>query len=171
MKIRKAALNYLNDRKDTHTKIKHIKYETLKCQEYLVSSMFSNTDINTLFSLRSRMIDCKVNFRNKHQDNNLKCQFCNTDSDDSQEHMLDCVSLGKRLEGKTVAKEKIRYEDLFKDVEKQKQITQIYIELLEIRNKLQEEDQCQTLDPSTDPSVLKNSFDLRTSIDNYSFGK
>ena len=73
MKIRKAALNYLNDRKDTHTKIKHIKYETLKCQEYLISSMFSNTDINTLFSLRSRMIDCKVNFRNKHQDNNLKC--------------------------------------------------------------------------------------------------
>ena len=106
MKVRKAALKFLNDLKETHTKIKHIKYETLKCQEYLISPMFSNTDINTLFSLRSRMIDCKMNFKNKNKDNNLKCKFCNTDSDDSQEHMLDCVSLGKRLEGKTIVKEK-----------------------------------------------------------------
>ena len=35
--------------------------------------MFSNTDVNTLFSLRSRMIECKVNFKSKHQNNNLKC--------------------------------------------------------------------------------------------------
>ena len=48
MKIRKSALRYLNELKNTHTKIKHIKYETLKCQEYLISPLFSNTDVNVL---------------------------------------------------------------------------------------------------------------------------
>ena len=95
--------------------------------------MFSNTDINALFSLRSRMIDCKVNFKNKNQTNNLICPFCDTDSDDSQEHMLDCITLGKKLEGKAITKEEIKYEDLFESVEKQIPVTQLYIELLEIK--------------------------------------
>ena len=133
--------------------------------------MFSNTDVNTLFALRSRMIECKVNFKNKHQNNNLKCQFCNTENDDSQEHMLDCIELGKKLKGKSITKEKIEYKDLFENVLKQKQVTQIYIELLEIRKKLEEENQNKTLDPSTALTVLRNSFDVHASIDNYSFGK
>ena len=171
MKIRKAALKYLNDLKNTHTKIKNINYETLKCQDYLKSSMFSNTDVNTLFSLRSRMIECKVNFKSKHQNNNLKCKFCKTDEDDSQEHLLECIELARRHKGKSMTKEKVEYQDIFKDVIKQKQITQIYTELLEIRKKLEEDDQHRELDPSTVQTVLRNSFDLHNSIDNYSFGK
>ena len=111
------------------------------------------------------MIDCKVNFKNKYQTNNLKCKFCDTDSDDSQEHMLDCTTLGKKLEGKTITKEEIKYEDLFQSVEKQKQVTQLYTELIEIRNKIEEEDQYRTLDPSTGLLVLRNS------TDDYSFGR
>ena len=169
IKIRKAALKYLNDLKNSHTKIKHIKYETLKLQDYLKSPMFSNTDVNTLFALRSRMIKCKVNFKNKYQNSNLKCQFCTSERDDNQEHMLGCKKLGKYLKRKTVTKDKIEYQDIFGNVEKQKQITQIFIELLEIRKNL-EEDQDKRLDPST-ALVLRNSLDLHTSIDNYSFGK
>ena len=100
-----------------------------------------------------------------------KTTICDADKDDSQQHMLDCLTLIEKLEGKTITKEKIEYDDLFKDVGKQKQITQMFTELLDIRKKLQEEDQYRTLDPSTGLLVLKNRFDLHTSIDNYSFGK
>ena len=44
--------------------------------------------------------------------------------------MLDCITLGKKLEGKTFTKEEIKYEDLFQSVEKQKQVTQLYTELI-----------------------------------------
>ena len=117
------------------------------------------------------MIECKVNFKSKHQNNNLKCKFCKTDEDDSQEHLLECIELARRHKGKSMTKEKVEYQYIFKDVIKQKQITQIYKELLEIRKKLEEDDQHRELDPSTVQTVLRNSFDLHNSIDNYSFGK
>ena len=74
--------------------------------------------------------------------------------------MQDCIELGKKLERKSITKENIEYKDLFENVEKQKLVAQIYIELLEIRKKLEEENQNKTLDPSTVHTVLRNSFDV-----------
>ena len=39
--VRNAAFNYLIKLKNTHSKIAHISYETLKIQDYLESSIFS----------------------------------------------------------------------------------------------------------------------------------
>ena len=46
-----------------------------------------------------------------------------------KEHILDCIELGEKLRGRSITNEKIEYEDLFENVAKQKQITQIYREL------------------------------------------
>jgi len=63
--IEKAAFNYLEGIKATHSKIKHIKYRKLEVQPYILSYELSNDDINTLFALRSRMTPVKNNFSKK----------------------------------------------------------------------------------------------------------
>ena len=169
-KVREAALKYLNTLKDTHSKIKHIEYESLQRQAYLTSPLFSNTDVNILFSLRSRMVECKNNFKNKYRDNNLLCPFCSKEHD-RQQHMLERKILGKKLKKNSIAKENILHGDLFKNVEKQKGVTQLFKEIIEIRKELEEDLQCNLVDPSTSLGVLRNSSDLLNCIDDYSSGK
>ena len=63
------------------------------------------------------------------------------------------------------------YGDLFKNVEKQKGVTQLFKEIIEIRKELEEDLQCNLVDPSTSLGVLRNSSDLLNCIDDYSSGK
>ena len=48
-RIRAAALKYLNQIKETHSKVKDIVYEHLETQAYLTSPLFSNENVNLLF--------------------------------------------------------------------------------------------------------------------------
>ena len=59
MKTKNAAFRHLKAPQSKHSKIKHIKYDELKYQSYI----FTNQEVNLLHSLRSRSVDCKVNFR------------------------------------------------------------------------------------------------------------
>jgi transcriptional/translational regulatory protein YebC/TACO1 len=82
-KVRKAAFKYLTELKAKHSKIKQIEYEDLETQRYLTSPLSSNEDVSFLFSLRSRFIDCKANFKNQYKDTNILCPVCK-DKDDTQ---------------------------------------------------------------------------------------
>ena len=53
-KIRSAALSYLLELQQKHSKFKHIKYTQLKTQAYLKSQLFSNDDVKLIFALRTR---------------------------------------------------------------------------------------------------------------------
>ena len=86
-KVRLVALRYLNERKETHSKIKSIEYKDLETRDYITSPLFTNTDVKLLFSLRSRMVDCKQNFKSKYKEFNLLCPFCEQDNE-SQSHMV-----------------------------------------------------------------------------------
>ena len=68
-KVRNAAYNYLIKEKnsDKNKKIQHIQYKKLETQKYLKSSIFSNSNIEILFKLRSRTIDLKSNFKTKYK--------------------------------------------------------------------------------------------------------
>ena len=46
---REAAFKELSNKQKEHSKVKSIKYESLKKQEYLSSAMFSNEDVSILF--------------------------------------------------------------------------------------------------------------------------
>ena len=170
-KVRRAAFKYLIELKEKHSKIKHIEYEDLETQRYLTSPLFSNEEVSLLFSLRSRFMDCKANFKNQYKDTNILCPVCKG-NDDTQQHMLECEVIINAFKSAGVTIEKNNYEDIFKDHKKQKEITAMYKELLKIKTKLIKDSQPNQLDPCTSgEEVLMNSHDLLTCIDCCSSGK
>ena len=166
-KVRKAAFKYLIIRKETHSKLNELEYSKLETQEYITSSIFTNEDVSTLFSLRSRSVECRKNFKNSYKENDLLCPLCEMECD-SQQHMLRCSVLSKHLLSNNVSNDQIEYEDIFRSCRKQKEVTTLFKELIEIRKLIIEESKD---DPSTCVQVLKNSYDLQYCIDDYSSGK
>ena len=65
-KTAERTLEYLNEIKSRHSKVMHIPHSKLKMQQYLETKYLSVHETKFMFSLRSRMIDVKVNFREKH---------------------------------------------------------------------------------------------------------
>ena len=62
--VRNATFESLVNIQQSHTKVKHIKYEQLKCEKYLTSGMFSNEEITILSSLRSHTLrTIRCNFK------------------------------------------------------------------------------------------------------------
>ena len=60
-----------------------------------------------VFLLRTRMLDIKTNYRNKHSD--VMCPLCKSANDD-QAHLLVCTEL---VEGMEIADPFMKYENLF----------------------------------------------------------
>ena len=116
--------------KQTHSKIKYIKYKKLETQPYITSEIFSNEEVQLLFSLRTRMTNVKSNFSSKFQQNPL-CTFGCT-AEENQNHLLDCEAILNRLEDKSELAE-IEYSDLFQDIEQQIQITKMFAKIFKIR--------------------------------------
>ena len=137
MKVREAALKYLRSLQARHSKVKSIEYTKLETQNYLTSPLFSNYETKLLFNLRSRTNDAfKCNFRHLYGEN-IYCPLkCCPESplEDSQKHLLICSKL--KIETTNVARTQIEYNDIFKDVNKQKEVVTMYSELLEQKAKL-----------------------------------
>ena len=71
-KTRHTAFKQLKSLQSKHSKIRSIKYDELRCQPYMTSPIFTNEEVNLLQSLRSRSIQCKVNFKGLNGDD-LSC--------------------------------------------------------------------------------------------------
>ena len=168
-KIQSAALSYLKDKQRQHSKVRDIVYNKLETQPYMQSPIFTNEEVNTLHALRSRSVNVKTNFKNKFRDD-LQCPLC-LSSEDNQPHLLECPELVNKLESNEVSKTKCKYEDIFKDHEAQKAVTNLILQLLCIREKLVDKNLCKSADLSTSNGVLVDSDDLRDSIVHYPFGK
>ena len=67
-KIKMAALKYLRKLQEKHSKISDISYKELKVEGYMISPIFSDEEVNTLHSLRSRSVNCKANLKNMYKD-------------------------------------------------------------------------------------------------------
>ena len=83
-----------------------------------------------LFKLRSKTLDVKLNFKRAHQ--NPWCLPCAL-FPESQDHILQCPELTQKLsyiKGKT---SKLSGNDVYKNLDKQLVITNIYSDLLDIR--------------------------------------
>ena len=130
-----AAFKHLKTLQKTHSKIKDIEYKEFNCQPYIQSPIFTNRDVNLLHSLRSRSVDCKVNFKGQHGDD-LSCPFCQGGHQDDQPHMLDCPKLREKIKSKVAANSAVIYSDLFGDLHKQKEATELFSILIDMRKEM-----------------------------------
>ena len=146
--------------------MKEIEYDKLETQQYMRSPLFTNDEVNLLFAIRSRFIDCKMNFKNKYDKNNLNCSVCE-EEEETQEHLLNCKILNEKLKIIENSQENVQYEDIFADHKKQKVVTSKFEKLLNIRRLLLENNQPNLSNPS---GLLKFSYDIQPCIVNYSSG-
>ena len=136
-KVREAAFVKLLKMQQEHNKVKGIKYTDLKSpQEYLINPKFNNDQVSLLFNLRCRTVKSfKQNFRIMNN-NKTTCELCKT-HDDTQEHAISCSVIRElvKVESET------NYEDIFASFDKQMEITSLYSDILEIRERLIGEEQ------------------------------
>ena len=106
-KISQKAFTFLLEEKSKLSKVKDLQYERLKIQTYMMPSNLADVRMaRFIFSVRSRMLDIKCNYKNNHP--NLLCPVCKSEEDD-QQHLLLC----NRLKDFSVVDNLPIYEDIF----------------------------------------------------------
>ena len=92
-KVYSHAVEYLHDLASPHSKSENLKNENFQRQPYFSDRRFSKEDVQLLFRLRTKMVDCKANFRNQYR-NILTCRICKaTESIENEDHILTCSVL------------------------------------------------------------------------------
>ena len=131
--ITEKAFERLIGLKENHSKVKHIIYSDFEMQNYLkpIRVKATKNEIQTIFELRSRMADVKLNFRGKFE--NFECRVCKN-NEESQKHAYECMEIMKI---RKMEKQKIEYENIFEgNVRKQIQIARDFRENMKILSKV-----------------------------------
>ena len=128
-----------------------------------MSPIFNDKEVSLLFALRSECVrECKANFRSYYKDSQeIFCILCTEKKIDNQQHVLECKVLSNNCKSEELVKNKISYEDIFKDTNKQKNVTALFMQLLQIKNNSSKEDYRSTLQ-NINCEVLKNGYNLQT---------
>ena len=96
---------------------------------------FNTESRQLIYALRTRTVKgIKSDFKNMYQDQTcpLECG-----DNDTLQNLLTCRTLGSKSHKDMLATNNIVYEDLFsEDISKQKQVTELYYQLLQIREEL-----------------------------------
>ena len=108
--IEAKALEHLNNIKLKHSKVLHIRHDSLCMQPYLSpKNAWDNQLSKFLFQARKRMLGLRTNFKMKHIKNGLECEL-GCGEEESQEHLLSCVKISESsITGKIIPK----FQDLF----------------------------------------------------------
>ena len=91
--------------------------------------------MRTLFALRSKMIPVKCNYPGLYINLDKNCSF-GCPSKEDQSHLISCPFLIKHLKDKSILAE-AEHDDIYEDVKMQKQINDVYMEILEIKKDLE----------------------------------
>ena len=131
--------------------MKATNYIKFKLQDYLSSPLFNNESRNLLFRLHTRtVIGIKSDFKGIYSD--TTCPLGCGQSDTLQ-HILSCTVL-KRYHTSTCISSDTKYEHIFSDdTKKQKSITELFRQLLEIRNEILSQPVAARTGPMHDGSV------------------
>ena len=123
-KLHEKAFQFLSQYKEKHSKTKNLK--TYSFQTYLKSEKISTKEKKLLFSLRTRSIDVKTNYKNKHKFNMI-CLLCKDENDEESEiHLLKCVKIIEKIGHKANLAD-ARYENIFSEnIEDQLAITKTF---------------------------------------------
>ena len=91
------TLQYLENLKQNHSKVKQLKHEKLQMQKYLLPNEYSITkeDVQTIFKIRSRVMNVKMNMKGIYD--TYECEVCLME-DESQKHVYECKEIWKKKE-------------------------------------------------------------------------
>ena len=92
VKIRAPCDNYVEQMIKKHSKTKGLTIGLDEIQPYLTSKQLSVKMKQTLFSLRVRSANTKVNYRNKFL-SDLSCRYCDLNEQEDYSHLLKCEKL------------------------------------------------------------------------------
>ena len=128
-----AAFKYLQNMQQGHSKMKLIKYEKFELTPYLNSPVFNNSNRILLLALRTRTVrGIRSDFGGLYLDK--MCPLGCGDID-NLENILSCRVLRQHHKSNEISHTDIRYQDVFSaDISKQQKVTEMYNQLLEIRN-------------------------------------
>ena len=134
-KLNKKAPNFLYTQRDREDRSKTKNLKLFGFQNYLKTTALSTKEKKTLFSLRTRMIDVKTNYRNKYK-YNMQCRLCEDKSEEeSEKHLLKCSKIIQQCTNLDISNAK--YEDIFsEDIDTQISITKIFTFVFKTRAKL-----------------------------------
>ena len=136
--IRQFSFKELETIKSEHTKVKEIIHTDMNSpQKYIIDTRFTNKMSSLLFNLRSRCEnEFKDNFHNMGRES--LCVVCQQFID-SQEHALSCTAISQHLADEDKSRlNRVQYNDLFSDTDKQFEITLLYFSIIKVRQVLQE---------------------------------
>ena len=83
----------------------------------MTNQIFSNEEVNVLYALLSRGLECKSHVKQKYCNSDLLCPLCLLENED-QNHILTCSGI------QNISNSETEYGNIFsKDVRKHKEIT------------------------------------------------
>ena len=86
-KIEICPGKFLKERQKSHSKTQNIEFDGFKPAKYLLTRNLMIKEVQTLFSLRTRMVDVKANFSSANT-NNMWCKLCHLCRPRGPEHEL-----------------------------------------------------------------------------------
>ena len=132
-KAGELTAQYLQKLKRRISKPEHLDVSDMKTSEYLLDGRFSNQERELLFSLRSKTVLVKENFKNAYQNNNMLCELCQLFSC-TQSHPLQCPKLNTKI----IVDKKIKLTEqfIYGDVDQQLLYVKIYKQFWDLRTEM-----------------------------------
>ena len=125
-KIKENVIQYLNALAEPHSKSEFIVSEKFQKKKYFSDRRFTKEDVQLLFALRTRMVNCKTNFKMQFG-NNLTCRICETDgSIEDEDHILVCP---EQTDGQCA----VQFTDVYGDVDSQYNAVKMYKKVMRKR--------------------------------------
>ena len=94
-RVHSHAVKYLHGLASHHSKSEHLINPKFEKQTYFSDRRFSKEDVQLLFSLRTKMLNCKSNFQTQYH-NKLCCRICKgIDTIENEDHILKCPVLNE----------------------------------------------------------------------------
>ena len=132
-KTEEFAARQLEKVRDNHSKTENLKFEGFKPAKYFFSKNLTTQEVQTLFKLRTRMVNVKGNYRSSNT-NNMWCKLCLLFTE-NQQHLIECPVI--RMKTKHLINFKnISYEMIFGSTEAQEVIAKAYHMILKARDDL-----------------------------------
>ena len=92
--ITEHSFTYLENIKQSHSKVKELEYEKLKTQTYFLPNKLNiyKEDIHLIFRMRCKVVNLKMNMKGIYDA--YECKVCQNE-DESQEHVYECKEIWK----------------------------------------------------------------------------